>query len=351
MTELVKRKLTITTEYAAGIPENLLGKIKLIVPAYINFIKIIANAPPINEPFPENEFPKKPIIDDQIPEDQIPDNQLTFLQLFTRKIKAKYSFSTAAPSPAVIKKIIDREVPESDILHIATGDKLSHLQESASSAADDVNYEGKRRMEVVNTNVTACGVALVALEAEKLRAKGLDFDQIKEALINDIIPRVHVMTYVDSIYYPLIGGRVKDIVDKLLEKPQFVFLQGKKEEISSRLMEIALKNKELLDQVKGLLKIEEGEVVTEKIIPFFNLPLKRTFMQKINEIGEIEQAMVVHFDNETKANELAAEIKAKTGIEPIVSEIAPSIAAHHGRGGLGFAVLEKKKNSSNVPAS
>ncbi len=64
-----------------------------------------------------------------------------------------------------------------------------------------------KRIEVVDTLCMGTGVALVAMEAAKMAARGKGIDEVLE-LVNGLVPQVSVLLARDTLFYQARGGRI-----------------------------------------------------------------------------------------------------------------------------------------------
>lgn len=306
-----ERKVRITTETLANIPPELLGAILPIVPALINWkngayerqdTKISLNE--IHSLFDQGEVLK---------------TSIPGLGLFAQGFAA---------------------VSEKNILHIASGSKLTGMHDNAIAGAKLLNEEkNNKNVTVFDSQTTSIGTGLVALEAEKLALEEKNAEEIVKYLTEDFLPRLHVLDCVESIYYPLLGGRVQELLGKITQLLGITL----NDEAKTKIEEFIIGNKGKIKPFKGLLKIQQNKAKVEMIT--LNLKaLRKNMVERIISLGELESVMITHFDAENEAKIMASQIENETRVKPIIVEVSSAIAVHNGPGSIGIAAVQKKKN-------
>ncbi len=156
-------------------------------------------------------------------QDGIDINPPEFYQLLSKADKIP---TTSAPSPGtyfeVIQKVFNRA---NEILIITLSAKFSHAFDAARTAAD----MAREKLHKINIDVLDCGTAagaqgFVVLEAAKSAFQGKSMDDVL-ATAREIMPKVHVIAFIDTLLYLAKGGRIPYIAawaGKLLNiKPLF----------------------------------------------------------------------------------------------------------------------------------
>jgi len=302
-----ERRVTVTTEYSAGLRRGLADAIRPLAPAIIYFA---------NHELPEDQTSSADVV---------------------AAINRGETVRTAAINPTRIQQSFE-EIP-GDILHIATGDHFTNNHNSAAMAAREI---GDGRVEVFNTETVSAGVALTALEAEKWAEQGLSRDEIITKLQN-FLPRLHVIGYVDNMMYAARGGRVGEVVDRI------------KQVLGGNLVDSAL------SKFAATVHMDRNKPHDFDVKPKVLAAVKKTLIGKIVE--SVSQAIetkplecvMVAYPEDTPAESIPASAqkvadeinrlhREKHGrdVEIYLTPMSPSVTAHIGPGSLGVAYVESQ---------
>ncbi len=116
-----------------------------------------------------------------------------------------------------------------DILVFTISSELSSTPQNAFNAINELGAAG--RIFLVDTRSLSSGIALAALKAVDLRAKGLSAAEIKEKIEKDIVPKISASFFVPLLDYLYKGGRCSRLSayfgSKLKLSPQLVLIDGK----------------------------------------------------------------------------------------------------------------------------
>jgi DegV family protein with EDD domain len=163
---------------------------------------------------------------------------------------------------------------------------------------------------VLESGTAAGGEALVALEAWRAAQSGKSLDEVVAAA-REVISRVRLLAYLDTLYYLWKGGRVPGIAH-----------------LATSLLKL-----------KPLFELREGEVR--------NLARPRTRRHAATRLlklmkerveGDEVHVTVIHADAADEAERLRQEVsRAFTCEELFISEFTPVMGTHTGPGALGIA--------------
>ncbi|MEL7561590.1 DegV family protein [Dehalogenimonas sp. 4OHTPN] len=127
---------------------------------------------------------------------------------FYRRLAAEEIFPhTTQPSPNAFLNVYKKLCGDADgVLVITISKKLSGTFDSAVSAAQLLE-KPSCRIEVVNSEVTAAALGLLAIWAAKKAAAGLGLDELKKAVTEQAACTKPVMAF-DTLKYLARGGRI-----------------------------------------------------------------------------------------------------------------------------------------------
>ena len=220
--------------------------------------------------------------------------------------------STSSPSAAAFAEAFaDAADTGNDILCITVASRFSSSADSARAGARETAASlPNTRIEVLESGTAAGGEALVALEAWRAAQSGKSLDDVMAAT-SEVISRVRLLAYLDTLYYLWKGGRVPGIAH-----------------LATSLL-----------RLKPLFELREGEVS--------NLARPRTRRRAATRLmklmkerveGDEVHVTVIHADAADEADRLRQEVgRAFTCVELFVSEFTPVMGTHTGPGMLGIA--------------
>ena len=220
--------------------------------------------------------------------------------------------TTSSPSPAAfVEAFADAGKTGNDILCLTVAARFSSSADSARAGAQQAAASiPNTRIEVLETGTAAGGEALVALEAWRTAQSGESLTEVMDAA-REVMSRVRLLAYLDTLYYLWKGGRVPGVAH-----------------LATSLLKL-----------KPLFELREGEVS--------NLARPRTRRRAATKLirlmeervqGDEVHATVIHADAADEAERLRLEISYVFKCEELfVSEFTPVMGTHTGPGMLGIA--------------
>jgi DegV family protein with EDD domain len=131
--------------------------------------------------------------------------EISSADFYERLKTAKEMPSTSPPTVEAFKEIYDRIAPECDgIMAILLSGKLSETAAAANAAKEMM---GGFPIEVVDSQTTAGGLALVGMEAGKVVKAGGDLAEVCERA-REVSKKVRSMVVVDTLEFLHKGGRI-----------------------------------------------------------------------------------------------------------------------------------------------
>ncbi|MCH8109089.1 MAG: DegV family protein [Chloroflexi bacterium] len=220
--------------------------------------------------------------------------------------------TTSAPSPASYLESFKQAAEKAQsILCLTVGSGFSASFDSANTAAHEA-LEALPGIEisVLDSESAAGGEGLIALQALRAARNGDGLDDVKAAAM-DVIPRIRLLAFLDTLYYLWKGGRVPRIAHTGTS----------------------------WFRIKPLFELKHGEVSTIARPRTHKRAVKRLLelMRERAQSGPIH-ATVMHADALEAAEELKNKVEAEFQCEDLfVSEFTPVMGAHIGPGLLGIA--------------
>lgn len=217
--------------------------------------------------------------------------------------------TTSAPAPAAYAEAFASAAAEhSAILCLTVSRHVSSSYESARTAADNSSEE--HRIDVIDTESAAGGEGLLATEALRAARSGAGLDDVA-ATVKELIPRVRLLAFLDTLYYVWKSGRV----------PRLAYLGSS------------------LLKIKPLLELTQGDVR-----PIERLRTARRASQRMLELMRDDvrdsaiHATVMHGDDAEAADALRRRVEAEFDCKELfVSQFSPVMGAHTGPGLVGVA--------------
>ena len=235
--------------------------------------------------------------------------------------------TTSAPSPGtyfeVLKKVSQRAKA---IIIIAPSARFSHAFDSAKAAAETGKEKLQAAIEVLDSGTAAGAQGFVVLAAARTAALGENLTHVLEAA-RKLMPRVHLVAFIDTLLYLAKGGRVPHVAawaGQLLKiKPVF----------------------ELLPLSGGATPLDKVRTRARAIERLTNILQERTDRRPMH-------AIVLHSDALEEAEKLKEYIAANFNcVETYVRDFTPVMGVHTGPGLLGVAFYfdELSTGSSKNP--
>lgn len=214
--------------------------------------------------------------------------------------------TTSQPATGVFEELYHKLARETDqILAIHTISSLSGIYNASAVAAQGIP---KVRIELIDSHQVTMALGWLVILAARAAREGLDLDQVRR-IVEDTMPRVHVIGALSTLEYAQRGGRL-----------------GKGAALIGTLL-----------HVKPLISIENGEVV-----PVENARSQKRALERLVDIvlasGPIQEISVIHAASPDLAARLKAMLAATLSESRIVmAEAGPVLGAHVGPNAVGAA--------------
>lgn len=236
---------------------------------------------------------------------------LSLNEFYQRLAESPTLPSTSQPAVGVFEETYRQLAETTDaILSIHLTGALSGTLNTARLAAQNISNV---KIELVDSQQVTMALGWLVILAARAARAGYPLAKIK-AIVEDAIPRVHLVAMLDTLEYAQRGGRL-----------------GKAKALVGTLL-----------NVKPLLSVEHSEVV-----PVENVRTQKRALERLAEIvlgsGPIQELAVIHAAAEDQAKKLR-QMLAETFPEDriILTEAGPVLAAHVGPGAVGIAWLTGK---------
>jgi DegV family protein with EDD domain len=238
---------------------------------------------------------------------------LTPAQFYERLATSKALPTTASPSAGDFLQAFQNAAAQgmTAVLCLTVARDLSSTYQAAALAADQAKKDvPSLNFQVMDTRTAGGAQALLALAAARAAQEGSNLPAVA-AEVSDLLPRVHFLGLVDTLYYIWKGGRIP---------------------------RAALWATTLL-QIKPILEIKDGKV------PMLERPRTRArALERLTAIvtdraaGKPLRAIVMHANAPGEADALLARLAARVQFaEVFTAPFTPVIGAHTGPGLLGVA--------------
>jgi len=218
--------------------------------------------------------------------------------------------TTTQPPPGDFINIFNKLAEETDeILVITLSSKLSGTYQSVLNAKDI--FEGKCRIEVIDSLTVAMGLGLIAIAAAKAAQAGANLDEVTD-LVRRAMPRSHLIAYFDTLKYLAKGGRI-----------------GKAQGLLGAMLSI-----------RPILTVKDGEMS-----PVTRLRSRAAGMDYLYNFvagfSHIEELAVEHATTPDDADKLIERLGSLFPKERIYgSTISPVVGTYAGPGAMAVSVLE-----------
>ncbi len=228
-----------------------------------------------------------------------------FFQLLTRSSSLP---TTSQPAIGVFEEILRRLTAEKDpVLAIHTDSLLSGIYNASCTAAANVP---EARIQVMDSQQVSMALGWLVIQAARAAREGRSLEEVI-AVVQDAVPRTHLVAMLDTLEYARRGGRL-----------------GKASALLGTLL-----------NVKPLLSIVHGEVA-----PVENVRSQKRALERLAEIalgsGPIQELSVMH----ALAPEQALAVRERLAVSfpkerIVMAEAGPVLGAHVGPGAVGVAWL------------
>lgn len=282
---MVKPTVAIVTDSASDIPPDAAKKLGIaIVPVIVSFG---------SESFKVNE-------------------ELSMDEFWARLTAPGAPFpKTAAPPPAAFTAAYDRAFAggAQEILSVHVASKLSATYRNAEIAAAD--HPQSKNIHLVDTATASAAEGLLVARAYHRAQEGWKAPQIV-AELGELIPKTHVIFFLDTLDYLKAGGRIS---------PARAAIGG-------------------LLSVKPIIDIVDGEVITVDR-PRTSAKARERLFEIIGS-APVQELTVLHSESpaiEDFRDELCARLPAIAALKPGFVRAGAAIGPHTGPNGLGVALI------------
>ncbi len=219
--------------------------------------------------------------------------------------------TTAVPAAGVFKQVYEQLAQETNqILAIHTIASLTGIFNASRLAAEETP---NATIELIDSQQVSMSLGWLVILAARAAQDGASLAQIK-ALVEDTIPRVHILAMLDTLKYAQRGGRL-----------------GKGRALVGTLL-----------HVRPLLSAVRGEIV-----PVENVRTQHRALERLVEIvlgsGPIQELSIIHADAPDLARQVHDMLAETFPVDNIVmSETGPVLGTHTGPGTVGIAWVAGK---------
>ena len=236
---------------------------------------------------------------------------LTPTEFYRRLVASPVLPTTSQPSVGTFEQVY-RQLGEktNEIVSIHVIGDLSGTLNAARLAAKNLPH---LKIELVDSRQVSMGMGWLAILGARAAKDGHSLAEVR-ALVEDAIPRVHIIGMLDTLQYAQRGGRL-----------------GKGQALVGTLL-----------NVKPLLSVVRGEIV-----PVENVRTLKRALERLVEIaltsGPIQDLSVIHAAAPNYADQLH-EVLSETFPEEhiLMSETGPVLGTHTGPGSVGIAWITGK---------
>ena len=223
------------------------------------------------------------------------------------------------PSTAQINEFDAKEYFEKlleqkqDVLHIGFSTALSGSTNTLKRVAEELNSTHQNKIVVIDSLNASCGEGMLVLYAKELIDQGKSIDEVAE-MIKEKIPHSKSYFTVEQLKYLVKGGRV-----------------GKFSGIIGTIL-----------NVKPVLTVDhQGRLVSYKKI----ISRKKSIAEMVeivsSQIAQDSKVMIAHAMCLSDAEDFAEKVKAKVGVEPLITDLTQVIGCHTGPGLLAVFFFHK----------
>lgn len=236
-------------------------------------------------------------------------------------LKKGGELKTSAPSPGEFLKIYKEH---KEVVSILVSKELSGTYGSALLAATMIDNAKNHRIEVIDSRAVVMGQGLLVILAAKMALEGRSIDEITK-VVNNLIPRIHLLGVLDTLKHILDGGRL----------------------IKNSLAVALLRKVDKEKNLKFLLTLKDGKighVLPKALVNTKNI--EKRLVDFVTSFGAIE-AVAVEYTTESdyiRAEKILTKIKEKMpAVVCYISRIGPALGVHGGPGTIIVSVLEKRE--------
>ncbi len=252
--------------------------------------------------------PLSVIFGDDVYRDKV---DITHDLFYEKLVSSKVLPTTSAPSVGDFLAAYEPLLKETDeIVSIHLSSKLSATYNNACQAVRHLADRGAR-IEVIDSLSVSFGIMFMTIAAARAASAGATVDEIR-ALVESMIPRVHIFVVLDTLEFVRRGGRI-----------------GRARAFLGAVM-----------RVKPVLSFRDGEVHPEERVRTKAMALERMF-QIATSYPRATDVGIGYSTNAQEAEELRLRLEAALpGAKIHVARLGPVLGVHGGPGTLGIGVLE-----------
>lgn len=230
---------------------------------------------------------------------------------YERLVRSKELPTTSAPSVGQFVKAYEEALKEADeIVSIHISSKLSATHNNATQAARQLSDTGAQ-IEVVDSGLVSLGLGMLVRAAARAAQQGRGIEEIRK-LVQEMIPRVHILVALDTVEYLRRGGRI-----------------GRARAFLGSML-----------KVKPILSIRDGEVAPEERVRTKKAAHER-LIQIATSYPRVVEFAIAYSTNAHDAEELRRKLaEAEPGAKIHMSKVGPVIGVHGGPGVLGVGILQ-----------
>lgn len=230
---------------------------------------------------------------------------------YERLVRSKELPTTSAPSVGQFVKVYEEALKEADeIVSIHISSKLSATHNNAAQAARQLSDTGAQ-IEVVDSGLVSLGLGMLVRAAARAAQEGHGIEEIRK-LVQEMIPRVHILVALDTVEYLRRGGRI-----------------GRARAFLGSML-----------KVKPILSIRDGEVAPEERVRTKKAAHER-LIQIATSYPRVVEFAIAYSTNAHDAEELRRKLaEAEPGAKIHMSKVGPVIGVHGGPGVLGVGILQ-----------
>jgi DegV family protein with EDD domain len=239
--------------------------------------------------------------------------EITTEEFYRRLVGDDILPSTTQPTPNDFASVYRKLAEETDeILVIVVSSKLSGTYQSALQAKE--SFEGKCRIEIVDSLSVAMGMGLIVIAAAKAVMAGANLDEVTNLALR-AVPRSHVIAYFDTLKYLAKGGRI-----------------GKAQSLLGSVL-----------SVKPILMVKDGEMAPLTRVRSVHAGIDYLY-NFVAGFSNIEGLAVEHATTPDDADRLVERLGSIYPKEKIHrSIVSPVIGTHAGPHPIAVMVLEAEK--------
>jgi DegV family protein with EDD domain len=220
---------------------------------------------------------------------------------------------TSVPGPGTFIEVFEELMAEgaTEILAIHMGSSLSAMVNSARLAAEEWH---KLPVTVFDSGNLTLGTGLQVMAAAEAVAAGQTMEEVL-SMLEDLSARTYCFAALETVEYLRRSGRLTRFQSNLAS----------------------------VLQIKPLLKMNHNDYDMERVRT--NNGATRRLLELVEELGPLEQLVVVHTHDEARARALreqAGELFPEDALG-FAAEVTPAIGVHIGPGAAGFVAVQARQ--------